>query len=223
MLDSIVLATGKACAAVTCAAATPPIAVASPWWWTAAAAPVATAVLAVVGAWIAIRFDRRKSLNQELIKKRIAIYDCVAPLANDLLCCVTCSGGWKKLPPDKMIEKKREIDHSMYVYGALFSERLTIRFHEFMDACFATFQGRGKAAVLRANRDALKRQWGDDWKNEWDAAFVDPTKAVPTAEIRQRYKALLDQLAIEIGAANAPRFAWARGARRPPVRDDSQK
>jgi uncharacterized membrane-anchored protein YhcB (DUF1043 family) len=55
-------------------------------WWTAVIAPLLTGILGVAAGYIAIRFDVKKVSNQELIKKRIAIYDEMAPKLNDLLC-----------------------------------------------------------------------------------------------------------------------------------------
>ncbi|WP_152045267.1 hypothetical protein [Aureimonas psammosilenae] len=57
----------------------------SPWWTTLLSDFVALTV-----AWATVHLDRRKAVNQELMKKRIAIYDAIVPKVHDLLCCFTC-------------------------------------------------------------------------------------------------------------------------------------
>jgi len=166
------------------------------WWW----APILTAFLAVVGAWIAIAFDRRKATNQELIKKRIEVYEKAVPKANDLLCYFTCLGNWKALTPDTIISHKRELDRITHVYGPLFSSRTKTAYHSFIHACFKTFVGSGMAAQIRADVDDLKSQWRENWRPEWDVLFVPPPEAVSLGSLRSAYNAYLEALAWEIGA-----------------------
>jgi hypothetical protein len=80
-----------------------------------------TGAIGIVAAFIAIRFDARKNVNQELIKKRISVYDSLAPKLNELLCFFLSRGSWKSLNPPLMIQRKRELDQAIYVYGPLFS------------------------------------------------------------------------------------------------------
>lgn len=85
------------------------------------AAPVLGGLIAIIGGYVAIRFDAKKTVNQELIKKRILIYDGLAPKLNDVLCFFLSVGFWKSLSLPMMTQKKRELDQTMYVYGPLFS------------------------------------------------------------------------------------------------------
>lgn len=89
--------------------------------WTLIATPMLTGAIGIVAAFIAIRFDARKNVNQELIKKRISVYDSLAPKLNELLCFFLSRGSWKSLNPPLMIQRKRELDQAIYVYGPLFS------------------------------------------------------------------------------------------------------
>ena len=75
------------------------------WWVT----PFLTGALGVIAAYFGVKFDLRKSANQEFIKKRIAIYDTAAPLLNEILCFYLCSGSWRSLSPDKILENKRTL------------------------------------------------------------------------------------------------------------------
>ncbi len=174
-----------------------------PWWLS----PVLSTALALVVAWIAIYFDRRKSLNQELIRKRIAIYDDMAPRLNDLLCFVRTIGRWKNLEPPAMVDSKRDLDRSFYLYGPLFSGRLSTRYHAFIDSVFAIYQGYGTAAKLRAPLARLKAEWGNSWDPAWDAFFADPTDETAPGEVDKNYAALMDQFAVEIGAPRRRRAA----------------
>jgi hypothetical protein len=169
-----------------------------PWWWTAFIVPFLSALLAIVVAWIAIRFDRIKATNQELIKKRLTVYDAVVPKANDILCFFESLGNWKSLSPEIIVQHKRDMDKQIYIYGPLFSKNLVKSYHDFASACFATFQGKGLAARLRVDNERLKRQWGSSWKDEWDAMFTSPAEASAGADIRARYTSLLDEFAREI-------------------------
>lgn len=187
-------------AAVNCATTNLPSSTSSiPWYFTATIAPILTALFGLIIAWIAISFDKRKNTNQELIKKRISVYEDIAPRANDILCYFTCIGPWRTLDPSIIINHKREMDRSIYVYGALFSQDLEKKFHDFIHLSFSTFNGMGQPAKLRANISILKQQWGTTWKPEWDQSFVS-NQPVNAKELRESYHELLNQFSVEIGA-----------------------
>ena len=55
-------------------------------------------VLLFVGVWvnrIAKRVEAAQWANQKLVEKRIAIYDELAPILNDLYCYYKCVGNYK--------------------------------------------------------------------------------------------------------------------------------
>jgi len=151
-------------------------------------------------AWIAINFDRRKTVNEELTKKRLVVYDDMVPKANDQLCYITCVGCWKTFNPEKLLNHKREFDRSLYINGPLFSQDLIRYGHRFIFACFITFTGAGKPAKLRADKLYLETQWQQDWDHTWDSFFVGPSEIIKDKELREAYNAFVDQFAIEIGA-----------------------
>jgi hypothetical protein len=179
--------------------------------WTVAGAPLLTALLAMGGAWIAISFDRRKTLNQELIRKRIVIYEEMAPKLNDLLCFGRSIGRWKSLTPFDIIDRKRDLDRLISVYGALFSGRLARRYHAFIDSLFLTYQGFGVPAKFRVPLDRLKAEWKTGWKPEWEEDFAPPNRASSSSEIKRRYDELMDQFAVDIGARHV---SWLKARRR---------
>ena len=176
-----------------------------PWWWTVFGAPLLTASLAAAGAWLAISFDRRKTINQELIRKRISIYDQMAPKLNDLFCFFRSVGPWKSLNPALMISHKRELDRMIHVYGPLFSQPLSDRYHAFIHTMFAMYQGIGEPAKLRAPRARLQMEWGSDWKSEWDSAFVERAEPASDSALISAYDLLMQQFAAEIGSSRRPR------------------
>ena len=181
-----------------------------PWWWGAAAAPLLTGALGAALAYLAIRLDSRKILNQELIRKRIDLYDQVAPRLNDLLCAFLVVGHWKELPPPVVLQTKRDLDRIMHVYGPLFSQIVVGQYKVFIHKCFRTFNGRGCDALLRADRVHLHREWGEDWQPDWNQRFVIPRDVVSERELRDEYARLMAELAAGIGT---PRRRTGRSSR----------
>lgn len=218
MSDPATIAAGACHAAICAASAAAPAAAATPWWW----APVLAAGLAVFGAWMAIAFDRRKSINQELIKKRIVLYDEVVPMANDVLCYFTAVGGWKALTPTDLLAHKRALDRFINVHGALFSDDLTTAHRAFIMACFRERNGPGEPARLRANRDVLKYEFGPAWKDAWNVSFVEVEYRVDSKTLRSTYDEFLRVFAREIGTPlrrwrrELGRVSWWRAPSPPP-------
>jgi len=186
---------------------------ASPQLWTLIVTPLLSGAIGIIAAFVAVRFDARKAVNQELIKKRIAIYDAIAPKLNDLLCFFLSRGPWKSLIPPLMIQRKRELDQTMYVYWHLFTQAVFDQYNLFIHVCFKTFTGVGHDACLRADHNRLRKEWGADWKSEWDVHFVDSTEIAKNQDVMREYNKLLALLAAEIGARQHVIHAKAKGDR----------
>ena len=199
-LDAWVLALPMICISGTCSYAQTAAPVSNFQMLSLIATPAITGAIGVIGAYIAIRFDARKTVNQELIKKRIAIYDNVVPRLNELLCFFLSRGSWKSLSPPLMIERKRELDQAIYIYGPLFSTIVFNQYMSFVNICFETYAGVGRDARLRANHSRLSQHWGAEWKPEWDGLFAPPAKEVRNQDVAREYNKLLTLLASEIGA-----------------------
>jgi hypothetical protein len=169
-----------------------------PWWANSALG----ALLALLVAWIAISFDRRKTVNQELIRKRLSIYDDMAPKLNDIVCFFSCIGRFKSLPPATIIDHKRDLDRAINVYGPIFSPRLQDRYDAFIGFCFVAFCGGvGRPSLIAADVVWLEEEWGDEWQAGWKSGFVAPDAAADIDEVRRRYGALMRQFAVEVGVA----------------------
>lgn len=182
----------------------------APWWPKEMFTAALSAAFGLGAAWIAIAFDRRKTINQELIKKRIEVFDLMAPKLNDLLCFARCVGAWRTLSPGQMLQHKRDLDRLFAIHGALFSRRLAkAYFNLIAGQYFATWQGSGLDATLRVAPGRLKSEWKTDWDPKWDAAFSPPQQAAQPEQIAAAYNALMNQFAVEIGARPAPPW-WRR-------------
>ena len=186
-------ASGGPCDAAAASPAEPP------WWWGAALAPLLTGAFGALAAYLAIRLDSRKTLNQELIKKRIDLYDEVAPRLNDLLCSFLAVGQWKTLPPPVVLQRKRDLDRIIHVYGPLFSQVVVDQYRVFIHKCFRTFNGSGRDALLRADIVHLQKEWGPAWQPVWNEQFVTLRDMVTERELRDEYATLMTELAIGIG------------------------
>lgn len=167
--------------------------------WSITVYIISTVGSAVIGGFIVTFFDKKKTINQELIRKRISIYDSLVPKLNDVLCFFLIVGGWKELDPTKIIKKKRELDHLMYVYGSLFSPDVMLEYNKFIHLCFKTFTGVGRDACLRADLRKLQRNWGNDWNSEWDKHFVEAKEVSNNKDVRNVYNNLIMIIAKEIG------------------------
>ncbi len=200
-----VATSGGPCDAATASSVEPP------WWWGAAVAPLLTGAFGAIAAYLAIRFDSRKTLNQELIKKRIDLYDEVAPRLNDLLCSFLAVGQWKTLPPPVVLQRKRDLDRIIHVYGPLFSQVVVDQYRVFIHKCFRTFNGSGRDALLRADIVHLQKEWGPAWQPDWNEQFVTLRDMVTERELRDEYARLMTALAVGIGT---PRRKPGRAGRR---------
>lgn len=182
---------------------------------TAESSPVVTVVIPVMlalvavagtlaGVFLGVWADRRKSINESLIRKRLELYDVIIPAANQLLCFYTCVGDWKAMSPATMIEAKRLIDRTMYTHGRLFSTDVTSAYEALMDTFFLPFTSAGRDAQLKASVAGLKAEWGSKWDPAWDTAFWDPimpdTMNPNPEDYRRAYAGLATALAIDIGA-----------------------
>ena len=162
--------------------------------------PLLSGIVAVICAFVTIRFDTRKTINQELIKKRILIYDSAVPKLNDLLCFFLSRGAWKALNPPLMIQRKRELDQTMYIYGSLFRREVFNQYQVFIHLCFDHYTGVGRDACFRVSRSRLKSEWGAEWQPDWDVYFVPAEKISSHKEVKREYENLLCLFAEEIGA-----------------------
>ncbi|AOI72385.1 hypothetical protein WI73_13125 [Burkholderia ubonensis] len=157
--------------------------------------------------WLVARRLKRLELvqwtNQKLIEKRLALYDAVAPLLNQLLCFYTWIGHWKDISPDDVIRAKRELDRTFHIYRYLFGDDVYDAYHTYIHALFETHTGAGQDARIRSlieapNGDRTKHgtyAWNPAWYGRFATANV-----VDGAEVRAHYIRLMEVLRVSLGA-----------------------
>jgi hypothetical protein len=184
-----------------------------PWW----ANSLLSTLLALVVAGFAVSFDRRKTVNQELVRKRIAVYEQIAPLLNDIWFFAFSAGAPLALTPPEVVQRKTELDRLIALYAPLFSERLAHTYWHFDHAIFDATQGWNEPAKLKLKLFMFKHGRAD-WPAEWDRLFVaqddDQSEHDALVAFLRHYHALMDQFAVEIGARNLGLHWWTRYKKR---------
>jgi hypothetical protein len=166
------------------------------------ATPLAVAILGLYLTRLAKRFEDVQWRNQRLIEKRIEIYDDLASDLNDLLCYFTFVGCWKDLTPMDVVRLKRRIDKKIHLAAPLFSPSFFEYCMNFMNLCYAMFQGWGEDAKLRTTFDRRKQAAGSKWEPTWDACFSgDVSKP---SDVLIAYRAVMQSFSSEIGILDTP-------------------
>jgi hypothetical protein len=160
--------------------------------------PIAVIVLGLPIARAARRLEHAQWASRKLIELRLELYATMAPLLNDLLCFFRTVGDFQQITPPEAVAHKRALDKAFHVNKYLMGDTFAERFHEFMEACFVTYTGRGQPAKLRASRtkqQAERAHWDDAWDD-----FLIPEGATPSglAEIERRYEALMTAFSEEL-------------------------
>lgn len=159
--------------------------------------PVVLASLGIYIHRVTKRFEHLQWRSQKLVEKRLAVYDDLSPLLNDLLCYFTYVGLWKELDPPKIVSLKRVVDKKVYLAAPLFSGSFFRLSMEFQALCFEPYTGWGQDARLRTQFQRRKEVRSADWNDDWDSNFSDfPTDP---DEIRRVYRCLMEAFAVDIG------------------------
>ncbi len=173
------------------------------WTWLEVAKLVASLLvpltLAAFGVFvhrITKRFEHMQWRSQKLVEKRLAIYDELAPMLNDVLCYFTYVGGWRDMSPTDVVGLKRKIDKKVHLSAPLFSPAFYEHCSHFLKTCFEMYGGWGKDATLRTQFERRKES-RTDWKVEWDACFS-PNTSLPS-DVREAYQAVMAVMSSEIG------------------------
>ena len=160
---------------------------------------IATPLAVLLTGWM---LKRREQLNGELIRKRIAIYEEVAPLANDILCFYGAVGRWRELDPARVIDCKRKIDRTMHVYRHFWGAEVWRAHKAFSAACFVEYAGgAGLPAKLKLDVAHLRRDMGDGWREEWLGQLAEGSHSIGT--VRRAYEAWMVSFAHDIGVKGA--------------------
>jgi hypothetical protein len=163
-------------------------------------------MILLLGIWVTRLAERFKAVlwaNQKIIEKRIAVYDELAPLINDLYCYYSFVGNWKELSPPQIVETKRKLDKKIYIVAPLFSRGFISLYNTFIHLCFETYVGAGHNAklltlVVNTNGDR-KSAFPGNWDKTWDKMFSDPAKCLDKSQIKDGYFNLMNCFSSELG------------------------
>ena len=159
-------------------------------------------MVVLIGLWISRSLKRLEYLqwtNQKITEKRIAVFEELAPLLNDLLCYFTFVGCWKELSPPEVVERKRKMDRIVHVNAPLFSEEFVTRYNDFINDCYRTYSGWGRDAQLRTLSDRRRKAAGDSWNTQWDVYFTDKHSCSSPQEVKSQYQLLMSCFSKELG------------------------
>ena len=177
-------------------------------WTSLEVAKLAVAVLTpillvLLGLLVARRtknLDLAHWLNQQLIERKLAVHDDMAPKLNDLYCLFRFLGHFRDISPPAAIDRKRALDKKFHVNRALFTSDFQAAYHSFMDACFLMGSTLGEDAKLKLDPTKLRKERGEDmrWDDKWDDRFA-VAEALKPPEFDRRYDALVAAFARELG------------------------
>jgi len=163
--------------------------------------------IAIIGVYLnkqVKKFEHTQWRNQKLIEKRLAVYDELAPLLNDLLCYYTFVGRWKELRPPDIIKHKREVDKKAHLAKALVSKLLFHEIMNFLNLCFKTYGGWGVDAKMLTSFEQRKKACGADWDVAWEDLFIvdsDTTRK----QVQESYFKVMEAFAHDLGLLDEQR------------------
>ena len=144
-------------------------------------------------------FEHRQWTNQQVVQKRLEVFDTFAPMLNDLLCFMTYIGAWKELEPPEAVRLKRKLDRIAYVNAPLFPPEFLRYYNGFMETCYSTFAGWGKDAQLKTKTEKRIEARGDRWREEWQDCFAPPDQASDPKDVQKAYTEFMSYFAESLG------------------------
>ncbi len=165
----------------------------------AALTPIMTGLVGLIILRMGNKLDTSRQLHQELLKKRLNLFEDIAPKINDIYCFYQAVGHWTELNPDEIIRRKRAIDRSIQVNRYLFRSDFWDAYQHFEQAHFEMFSAAGQPARLRLDMENMRLRAGDAFKSEW-LPFVS-SKTGDHQEQRNHYQSLMEILGREIRGA----------------------
>jgi hypothetical protein len=165
----------------------------------AALTPIMTGVVGIILVRMGTKLDVTKQLHQELLRKRLQLFEDIAPKINDVFCFFQAVGHWADLGPEEIIKRKRAIDRVIQVNRYLFRSDFWETYQRFESAHFEMYAAVGRPARLRLDVAHLRGRVGEAFKPEW-SDFVS-AKGGDHEQQRAYYEALMEILGREIRGA----------------------
>ncbi len=162
----------------------------------AALTPIMTGLVGLIVLRMGTKLETTKQLHQELLKKRLQLFEDVVPKLNDIHCFYQSVGHWAELSPEEVIRRKRAIDRVIQVNRYLFRSDFWDEYQRFEQAHFEMFAVPGQPARLRLDLDHVRKLTGKAFKDEW-LPFVS-SKTGSHEEQRKHYQALMEILGREV-------------------------
>lgn len=162
----------------------------------AALTPIVTGVVGIVILRLGKRMEINQQLHNELQRKRLMLFEDIAPKINDIFCFYQLVGHWSEMTPEEVIRRKRAVDRSIQVNRYLFRSDFWDAYKAFEEAHFEMYAAPGQPARLRLDVDHVKKRTGDMFKPEWLASVS--AKAGDRAEQERSYEALMNLLGKEV-------------------------
>lgn len=158
--------------------------------------------LGVVINRAAKRIEHAQWTNQKVIERRLAVYDKMAPLLNDIFCFFRFRGDFRSFEPKDIVDKKREVDRDFHINKPLFGERFHRDYRVFMKVYFKEFDRAGEDAKLRTTPEAQEYERGS-WDPGWTASLA-PQEASTQGDLQAAYDRLMATFAAELGVLAGP-------------------
>jgi hypothetical protein len=133
----------------------------------AALTPIMTGLIGLLVVRLGSKVEATKQLNQELLRKRLRLFEDIAPKLNDIHCFYQAVGHWTELSPEEIIRRKREIDRAIHVNRYLFQSDFWDEYLRFEQAYFETFSAPGQPARLRLDLEHVGKRAGAAFQKDW--------------------------------------------------------
>lgn len=160
--------------------------------------PVTIALLGIYVHHVSKRFEEAQWKSQKLIEKRIAIYDDIGPLLNDLLCYFTFIGCWKEMRPVDVIRLKRRLDRKIFLAAPLFPATFLQACMHFQRTCFQTYGGWGTEPKLRT-KFVRRRDATAGWEQSDEACFSPDEHLTQPTEVQEAYAKVMREFTDAFG------------------------
>jgi hypothetical protein len=165
----------------------------------AALTPIMTGVVGIILVRMGNKLDVTKQLHQELLRKRLQLFEDVAPKINDVFCFFQAVGHWADLNPDEIIKRKRAVDRVLQVNRYLFRSDFWEAYQRFEAEHFDMFAAPGHPARLRLDVAHFQKLVGQAFRPEWSDLIS--AKEGDHNEQRRSYQALMEILGKEMRGA----------------------
>jgi hypothetical protein len=162
----------------------------------AALTPLMTGLIGLIVLRLGTKLEAAKQINQELVRKRLELFEDIAPMLNDIHCFYQAVGHWAELNPEEIIRRKRSIDRAIQVNRYLFRSEFWDEYRRFEEAHFEMFSAPGQPARLRLDLEHVGKRAGAAFQKDWTAS----ASAKPGSHEEQvrHYQALMEILGREV-------------------------